>query len=700
MSRILISFLLLLLLLAGGSLLVWYLAYQADPVLPDASDVSMLATETPIHWQENGVARIEASSRADAAAALGYVHGTQRTWTLALWRQTALGQLGEWFGRGLRPLDEHTRRLDFGDGAESAYAQLPDSTRRLLQAYAAGVNAALDAGAARHHDELVVLNLNPAPWQPWHSLALERLLSWLATTPPADSARASMNTAAQRFFATDDRLRQWLHVHGMERSVAWGVPTPSGPALFQRHVFGTSALPLLHEVLIENTDGRILMEGGSLPGTPFLPAGRSESAVWAVLLQSPLELTFAPVDSTALTTQHSRIRFTDGGEALLTTERLPQALPLGAPDPRPIRPEVLPDTLSPADSAAAIDSIRTQRASVWQLRWPGLGTASDATSWLALTDGAAPSFQLIAGHGLRRTMNSDWQVLGTPPVVERVEDGILVGQTEWAAAQAQTLRAELAADTPWNPAALSARDSSAWAAQGAEHTMPFLALVSPSDTLLREATTYLRNWDYTYTPTSIGASVFEAWLRTHRAATDSLPFLSERPPLTPPADSLEAVQWSDSLRADSLRRGEQLHRTLEQAVDSLATQFGSDLRRWRWERVSTTRYYFPVWSADSLVDRNLQGLPRTRYAPLEQPGRGHPSTLAGGTSLLDASPPPAAAWEGWTTATPDAPFVVRPSQVSIDGFLRRYTAPGDRPPPVRLRGDTTATTTTVLRPAP
>jgi hypothetical protein len=698
--RLLIIGLPLLALLVGGGVLIWYFAYEAETPPPRASTVTALSQPATIHWQANGTPRIEAASRADAVAALGYAHGLQRTWTLALWRQTALGQLGEWFGRGVAPLDEHARQLGLASRAETAYEQLPEATQQQLQAYTAGVNAAWADGAAARHNELVLLDVPLVDWKPWHSVAIERLVGWLATTPPADSTVASLPDSTQRFFRADDRFRQWLHLYGLDRSVAWGLSTADGPSLFQRHVFGASTLPLLQSAILDDDAGASLL-GASIPGTPFFPAGRTGDTAWSILLHSPMPLNFAPVDSSALRTEYDRIRFRDGGETLLTIMRTPGRLPLSAPDSRPIRAEVLPDTLSPADSAAAMDSIRTQRRSVWQIRWPGLEAVSDAPAWMSLSRGDTGAFQLLSGHGLQLQSNGGWTVLGNPPVVARSDDKILVGQTDWARSQARSLEAQLRLDATRSPAIemLSESDSSTWAARGTRSAMPFLLMPSSEDSLVREATTYLRNWDYAYDRASIGASVFETWLRTHRTETDSLPFIPPRAPLTPPDDSLARVQWADSLRADSLRRGEVLQSTLVQAVQSLSEQYGRDLRRWRWERVNAMPRYFPVWSADSIIARDLRGLSETRYAPIERPGRGHPSTLSSGTSLLDAAPRPAAAWEGWTTLAADAPFMIRRPEVRTDVFLGRYTAPSYRLPAARLRSDTTALARTQLRPA-
>jgi hypothetical protein len=312
-----------------------------------------------------------------------------------------------------------------------------------------------------------------------------------------------------------------------------------------------------------------------------------------------------------------------------------------------------------------------------------------------------PPFRLMSGHGLRVSTDGGWTVMGDPPVAERFDRGVLIGQSSWARSQARILRGQLDATAMASVEQLSARDSSAWAARRISSALPFLLLTAPADTtLLSEAITYLRNWDSAYDRASIGASVFESWLVTHRTATDSLPFLLDYAVPTPPDDSLSRVRWTDSLRADSMRRSRQLQATLQQAVQALEAQYGSDTRRWRWERVNARAHHFPVWSADSLVDRNLRRLSDTRFAALDHPGQGHPSALSGGSSLLDPSPAPTAAWEGWTTVAPEAAFMVRRLRIPIDVFLGRYAAPERLPPPMALESDALVRAMTTLQPSP
>lgn len=608
---------LLLALSLGG--LVWYLAYAADESPPQNSPVVHLQDSVTIGWGENGISSIEARTLPDTYAALGYVHGMRRTWSVVLWRQTALGTLSEWFGPGTLPIDRHARRLDLARQARAAFDALPSEEQALLNAYASGLNAAFDAGAAQRHDELVVLDLAPDPWQPWHTLAVERLFGWLATTPPPDSLPASLRQADMRF-------RRWLHLQGFDHSTAWAVAEGDSAFLLQQHVFGTSALPLFESVTITRPNAPPL-QAASLPGTPFLPAGKRGSQAWALLLDSRTHHSLVDTAAVNRTSSFHRLQTRSGDEELLRVKRTPSGLPFSYPE---------------ADSMSLL------------LEWPGFRPISDAPAWHHLLEGNTDeaTFQLMAGSGL--TIGRDgWQLIGEPDVTERLPNGLFIGRSNWAHYQAEVVRSKLQRTPASDLVAAGRSDSSAWATRQTNRLLPSIRPLAGTDPLLTDAATYLRNWDFRYDPSSIGASVLDAWLAHHDA------------PLTP-------------LLADSLFRSEMYRHSFKRAVQSLANRFGADARQWRWERISPNDRYFPVWSADSLVAQDLSALATTRYAPIRRSAPGHPSAPAGGVSLTQPMPTPAA-WRGWTHNQRQEPLTVHQVHLRPDAFMSRYTAP-DRPP--------------------
>jgi hypothetical protein len=321
------------------------------------------------------------------------------------------------------------------------------------------------------------------------------------------------------------------------------------------------------------------------------------------------------------------------------------------------------------------------------LRWPGFTPVTDLAAWERLVhrDTARGSgrqdtvgFRLFDGTGLLQHRDGQWTVLGRPPVVERMPDGLFVGRSRWARAQGDALAEHLRRPGAPVPARWSASDSSTWAARLMRRMLPDLrapletAGSAPAATALAAATTYLRNWDHTYDRASIGATVFDAWMRAYRQE------------IGPEAALGDSVYFAGHRRRLALRR----------ATQRLVQAFGPDPQQWRWEQANRRRLAFPVWAADSLVNADLSTTASTRYAPIVRAGQGHPSVLAGGTGLVDTTRPAPAAWAGWGTTRPsaDRPVQVRRFRPNVDAFFGRYLTGEGRPAPVPVgAGDGTTT---------
>jgi penicillin amidase len=94
-----------------------------------------------------GIAQITADSPHDLFLAQGYVHAQERLWQMEVWRHIGAGRLSELFGRSQLATDRFIRTLDWrGSAARDLESASPES-RAAREAYAAGVNAYLDAHA-------------------------------------------------------------------------------------------------------------------------------------------------------------------------------------------------------------------------------------------------------------------------------------------------------------------------------------------------------------------------------------------------------------------------------------------------------------------------------------------------------------------------------------------------------------------------
>lgn len=644
-------------LVLGGTVLLWWVLSGPETEPPSRHPIEGLEDTVTVGWTDQHTAILKDARGAEAFTALGYVHGMTRAWTVTVWHRTALGKLSASWGEDLVPIDRHVRRLGFGHHARQTYDQLSPTTQRRLQAYTRGLNAALESERVRRRTPFVYLDLTPNRWKPWHPLAIERLLAWTGTD--VSSLFGGIPTGPSNFERADRRLRRWLHLHGRARSMAWAARSRSDntrPVLFARHVLGASAEPLIQEVMLRPTSGSPTVLA-SLPGVPLFPTGTTGSQSWSYLLSSRARLDRVAVDSTQLQVRHERIAPARGAEELVRIRRHGDALWVAN---------------APPDSA-------------WVLQWPGLQTHTDIGQWIPSLrgenaprpDSGANAFSLFEGFGLALDATGNWSVRGQPPVVERGPGTILIGRSRWARSQATALEAQQAR-TSVRPSQWSASDSSTWAASLLPRMRPALDPLEGRAPVQDDALSYLGNWDFGYQPASIGAVVFERWMQTYRNEIGRVP-----------ADD-DSVFFAAARQRQAFR----------EAVNRLAAQYGTDVRQWRWERVAQTQRYFPVWSSDSLVAEDLSSLSTTRYAPLDRPGRGHPSALSGGPSLVDppAMGPAPTQWDGWMRSG-TANLTVRRLRLDPSGIFARSLLPRDAPSPVSV-SDAPPTRTTRLVPAP
>lgn len=599
--------------LAWGTL---YVSLSSSDHRPDQVQVKGLKHSVSIAWGKQEVPYLQAGSVEDRLTALGYVHGVERTWSVVFWRQTALGELSQWLGGKVKTLDQLARQMGWAERARQRYQRLPEQQKERLQAYARGVNAAL-ALRTNQVAELLVFDIQPKPWEPWHSLAVEQLIAWLGRSELQVPDALANDSKAGRWLAADRKLRRWLHLHSFDQSAAWARRDSSGTSFVWRGVYGSSARSLFEEVVFETKGKKTTI--ASVPGTLMFPAGQNGSYAWMMFLTSSARLVPVAEKEKVPQPQYKTVVVKDSSNTLVAVQRSSKGLYL---------------------------------SNQWRLQWEGFKQSTDLTAWLALSAGASEKaeFQLIKGNGCLIRKNGQLQVLNQPAVVKQWPDGLLVGEHAWSRRVAERLQS---IDTGTAPDRFPSDVYSPWADTLHQWMIGALNSSRTWDRQSQDAMTYLRNWDGTFSSASIGASIFDRWVASYKNATGVLP--------------------SHRLR---LHSGERmlLYSTFAQAVDSLANRYGPDISRWRWGMVQPARQYFPLWSHAELLDKNVDDLAQGRYKPVKSSGGGHPSTLRWGASLLDEDQPPSAVWEAVVLTSQWHRMNIREVVVPVDGFLKRYMA--------------------------
>jgi penicillin amidase len=317
-----------ILYLAGGLLgltllVAGWVVYRALPEYEGTASLPPLGAEVIIERDSFGVARIRAASLLDAATAQGYLLAQDRLWQMDLIRRAAAGELSEIFGPATLETDREARTLGFRAAAERDVALLDDDSRRLLEAYAAGVNSYLEQRRGRLPWEFTVLRYEPRPWTPRDTLLVAAYMyrvlasSWRSELNRARVTARLGEARARELYVVDSPLDRYLVggsaptlprprtelrpvsiedriavsalsgetvedptvVAGSNNWVVSGAWTYSGKPLLANDTHLSLELPCIW-YLLQITAPGWNVRGFALPGVPLIIIGHNERIAW------------------------------------------------------------------------------------------------------------------------------------------------------------------------------------------------------------------------------------------------------------------------------------------------------------------------------------------------------------------------------------------------------------------------------------
>ena len=152
--------------------MAWWFVYRPLPQIDGAAALPGLQHDVTVERDQWGVPHIRAASLEDLEEAQGYVMAQDRLWQMDLLRRVARGQLSEILGPTTLAIDKDFRTLGFSRAAARDVAQLDAESRKLMEAYARGVNAFIEEHQDRLPLEFTLLRYKPLPWQPSDTLAI------------------------------------------------------------------------------------------------------------------------------------------------------------------------------------------------------------------------------------------------------------------------------------------------------------------------------------------------------------------------------------------------------------------------------------------------------------------------------------------------------------------------------------------------
>jgi penicillin amidase len=150
----------------------WWFVYRPLPQIDGTASLLGLQHDVTVERDQWGVPHIRAASLEDLEEAQGYVMAQDRLWQMDLLRRVARGQLSEILGPATISIDKDFRTLGFSRAAARDVAQMDAEPRKLIEAYARGVNAFIEEHQDRLPLEFTLLRYKPLPWQPSDTLAI------------------------------------------------------------------------------------------------------------------------------------------------------------------------------------------------------------------------------------------------------------------------------------------------------------------------------------------------------------------------------------------------------------------------------------------------------------------------------------------------------------------------------------------------
>jgi penicillin amidase len=277
-----------------------------------------LAGEVEVLRDTHGVPHVYAGSIEDANFALGFVHAQDRLWQMEMSRRIGAGRLAEALGAPALETDRFIRTLGVRRAAEAGLRNYDAETRRVLDAYAAGVNAFLGTHPVLP-PEFWLTGLSPEPWTAADSVTWTKMMAWdlggnwrrellrmrLAKTLPTariqeflppypGDAPASLPDLKELYRNLEKPMRELAERWGSDPDfpvgsnnwVVGGARSASGkPLLANDPHLGLSAPPVWYFAHLHAPGVDVI--GASLPGVPGIILGRNERIAWAFTNTGP-----------------------------------------------------------------------------------------------------------------------------------------------------------------------------------------------------------------------------------------------------------------------------------------------------------------------------------------------------------------------------------------------------------------------------
>jgi len=159
----------LVVVVAAATAFLGYRLRASLPAIDGQRQLFGLQAAVKVERDALGVPTLTGASRLDLARGLGFLHAQDRYFQMDLLRRRAAGELSELFGPAALPADRPARLHRLRARAQRVLAAASTEERSMLEVYAAGANAGLQALGAPPF-EYLALRETPRAWRPEDSV--------------------------------------------------------------------------------------------------------------------------------------------------------------------------------------------------------------------------------------------------------------------------------------------------------------------------------------------------------------------------------------------------------------------------------------------------------------------------------------------------------------------------------------------------
>ncbi|NQW30365.1 MAG: penicillin acylase family protein [Ignavibacteria bacterium] len=153
------------------------LATRSHPE-PYSEEKGLVTDSTFVYRNSFGIPHIIGKSITDVVFAQGYAHAQDRLWQMDAWRRLGRGTLAEVLGEQLVEPDRFMRSIGIAEIVQEQMHSISPTTKKLLTAYSAGVNAYIKSAKGDYPFEFDALDYSPGEWLPEDCLVVGRAMAF------------------------------------------------------------------------------------------------------------------------------------------------------------------------------------------------------------------------------------------------------------------------------------------------------------------------------------------------------------------------------------------------------------------------------------------------------------------------------------------------------------------------------------------